>query len=172
MRLLPLERVSNLAITHIITLGEFIFLSLYFRAILKEDTFLDKYFRIYLGIVGGLIIANTLFIEKINVFNTNAKILVLFLIIIWIVYFFYDRSKKLMEVDIHEKAIRLINSGLLLYYSGSFFWFLFYKFTINNEVFYSHKVLIFNAALYLFFTIIVSIAILRVVFHRTKSTTE
>ena len=128
--------------------------------------FLNKYYKYYLGLVGGFIILNTLYFEEINTFNTNAKVLVLFLILFFATNFFYNRSKKLMEVDVHEKAVRLINSALLLYYSGSFFVYLFYKFTQNNKLFYSDKVLIFNASLYLIFTIIILIAILQVAFHR------
>jgi len=162
-------RVNNLAITHFVVMGEFVFLSAFFKAILDDNIFLNKYYKYYLGIAGGFIIINTLYLEEINTFNTNAKIFVLFLILFFATNFFYNRSKKLMDVDVHEKAIRLINSALLLYYSGSFFVYLFYKFTQNNKLFYSDKVLIFNASLYLIFTIIILIAIVQVVLQRKKA---
>ena len=159
-------RVNNLAITHFMVLGEFIFLSAFFRQVLSNNIILNKYFKYYLAIIGGFIIVNTLYLETINTFNTNAKVVVLFIILFFATNFFYNRSKQLMEVDVHEKAIRLINSALLLYYSGSFFVYLFYKFTQNNKLFYSDKMLIFNAGLYLTFTLIILIALLQIVVHR------
>jgi hypothetical protein len=163
--------VNNLVTTHLAVLGEFIFLSLFYKEILKEHIFFKKYFRIYLGVIGVLVILNTLYIEPINTFNTNAKVLVLFIIIMFAALFFFERAKKLMQVDVNEKAVRLINSALLVYYSGSFFVFLMYKFTQNNKQFYSKEMLIFNASLYLLFTIVMLIAILMVVLHRPKPET-
>lgn len=165
MRKLSFAGVNNLAITHILVLGEFVFLSFYFKGVLKNQVYFKKYFRLFLGVIGGLVITNTLFIEKINTFNTNAKVFVLLTIIFVSTLFFYDRAKRLMNIDAYEKANRIITSALLLYYSGSFFVYLFYKFTQNNEVFYSNKMLIFNAALYLLFTILMLMAILTVVFQ-------
>ncbi|MEM1321229.1 MAG: hypothetical protein AAGG75_13320 [Bacteroidota bacterium] len=169
MRLLSLERINNMAITHMISLGEFIFLSLFFRELLKGKFFLGKYFRFYLAIGGGLIIANTLFIEPLHTFNTNGKVLVLFIILFFATAFFYDRSQQLMEVDLHEKTTRLINSALLLYYSGSFFVYLFYKFTQRDEVFYSVEMMVFNAILYLIFTLLILMAILQVTLQGQKT---
>lgn len=170
MKLLANEKVANLAFTHIAVLGEFIFLALFFREVLKNQTLFKKYFRVFLGVTGGLIIANTLFVEKINSFNTNAKIMVLFLIIFLATSFFLDRSKRLMEVDVHEKALRIINTAILLYYAGSFFVYLFYKFTLNDMIFYSNKMLIFNSALYLIFTLLMLSAVI-IVINRPKQMT-
>ena len=170
MNLLGGEGVNNLAFTHLVVLGEFIFLSLFFREVLKHKVFFQRYFRLFLGIVGGLIIANTFFLEKINTFNTNAKTLVLFLIIFQATAFFYDRSKRLMEVDVHERAIRIIQATLLLYYSGSFFVYLFYKFTQNNKIFYSNKMMIFNASLYFIFTLLMLISFVILILPRKEIT--
>lgn len=163
--------INNMPISHLLVLGEFIFISLFYKKILKEHIFFKKYFRIYLGSIGSLVILNTLYIEPINTFNTNAKVLVLFIIIMFAALFFYERAKVLMKVDVNEKAIRLINSALLVYYSGSFFMFLMYKFMQENKQFYTKNILIFNSGLYLLFTIVMLIAILMVVLHRPKPET-
>lgn len=168
MLLLAYAKENNLVGTHLVVLGEFIFLSFFFKEILKRNTFFQKYFRLYLGIFGGLILANTLFLEEINTFNTNAKTLILFVIIFLATAFFYDRSKQLMEADIHEKALRIINAALLIYYSGSFFVYLFYKFTVNNEVFYSNKIMIFNASLYAIFTLMAFSAMIMMVLRKPE----
>lgn len=160
--------INNMPMTHLIVLGEFIFLSFFYKEILKEHILFKKYFKIYLGITGSLIILNTLYVENIATYNTNAKVLVLFIILMLAVLFFYERSKVLIKVNTNEKSVRLINSALLVYYSGSFFMFLMYKFMVNNEQFYTKNILIFNASLYLLFTTFILIAILIVVLHRPK----
>jgi hypothetical protein len=163
--------VNNMPITHLLVLGEFIFLSLFYKEMLKDHVFFKKYFKIHLGVIGSLIILNSLYVENISTYNTNAKVLVLFIIIMFAALFFYERAKVLMQIDVNEKAIRLINSALLVYYSGSFFMFLMYKFMVNNEQFYTKNILIFNGSLYLLFTIVMLIAILMVVLHRPKPET-
>ena len=162
MSLLAEVRVNNLAMTHLVVLVEFIFLSAFFRQLLPRENWLQQHYRFYLASIGGLVIANTLFVEPINTFNTNAKVLVLFVIIFWSARFFYDRLQQISETNREEKVLRQLVSGILLYYSGSFFVYLFYKFTLNNEVFYSDKMLIFNAGLYLVFTLIILTALVRV----------
>lgn len=164
------QRENNLATTHILVLGEFILLSSYFKELLGERFFLKKYYKMYLAVIGGFILFNSLFLEKITTFNTNAKTLVLFVIIFMTTSFFYDRSRQLMEVDKHEKAARTINAALLLYYSGSFFVYLFYKFTQDNMVFYSNKMLIFNASLYLLFALLMLLACSLILFSRKNQT--
>lgn len=158
------HQINNFALTHLMVLGEFVFLSAFYKEILQTASgVLNKYFKYYLLLIGALIIVNTLYVEAIDTFNTNAKVLVLFLILFFSTHFFYDRSKRLMEVDAEEKALRLINSALLLYYSGSFFVYLFYKFTQNNTLFYSSNVLIFNACLYLVFSMLIFIAMAQLI---------
>jgi len=171
MRLLAFERTNNLMMTHILCLGEFIFLSLFFRELLSHQQVLKKLFRPLLLIFGGLIISNTLYLEKINTYNTNGKVLVLFVVIFFATAFFYDRSKRLMEMNIHERITRIINSALLLYYSGSFFVYLFYKFTQSDEIFYSLEMMLFNVILYLLFTLIILTAFLMIAFQRKKTST-
>ena len=156
--LLADEGTNNLVITHLLALGEFIVLSLFFKEILVGDYLVKKYFRSFLAVFGGLIILNSLFLERINTFNTNAKTLVLFVIIFLSTAFFYDRSIRLMKVDAYERALRIMVSAILIYYSGSFFVYLFYKFSTNNKIFYSHKMLVFNSALYLIFTALMLVA--------------
>ena len=162
--------LNNLATTHLLVLGEFIFLSLFYQSVLPHYFIFKKYFSRYLAIVGGFIIANTLYLEQVNEFNTNAKVIVLFFILFFTILFFYDRSKHLTKPNLQEKAIRLVNVALLLYYSGSFFYFLFYKFTQNHKQFYTQGILVFNAALYLLYTILIAIAIIQVISPRPKPT--
>lgn len=162
--------VNNLHLLHLLAIIEFISLSLFFKEILNFSVpKVDLYYKIYLAIIGGIVISNSIWIENLRVFNTNGKILVQFVIIILCVIFFYQRAQNVSKINVYEKALRLTNSAMLIYYSGSFIYFLIYKFTANNKQFLSTEILIFNASLYLLFTILILIAILMVVTQRKKT---
>ncbi|MCI4667284.1 MAG: hypothetical protein MRZ79_03920 [Bacteroidia bacterium] len=167
--LLARQKVNNLSTTHILVLGESIFLFIFYREVSEEGSIFRKYFKIFIALLVGLIITNTLFIEKINTFNTNAKIFLLFVIIFLSTNFFYNRSRQLLTVDAYERSLRIINTALLLYYSGSFFVYLFYKFTQNNLEYYSNYILVFNSVLYMLFTILMLVSFGLVIFRRRES---
>lgn len=166
--------INNLHLLHLLVIVEFIFLSLFYKRILRfNHSRIDLIFKIYLILIGGFTLINSIWIEGLRVFNTNGKILVQFIIIILSVVFFYQRSMTIFKTNIYEKSLRLVNSALLIYYSGSFIYFLIYKFTSDNKKYDGIQVdlLIFNASLYLLFTILILIAILMVITQRKKPET-
>lgn len=167
------QNINNMPLLHILIFGEFIFLTSFFKEIfsIEKQIWLKKYFKIYVGIIGFILILNTLLIEPVIAFNTNGKILTQSITIIYTVFFFFQRATILMKIDKTERSLRLINSALLIYYSGSFFVFLLYNFMQQNKELYTTKVLVINVVLYLLFTIVILIAILMVILHRPKPET-
>lgn len=158
---------NNLFITHLLALGEFIYLAFFYKFILIKNHFFQKRFKLFIGTIGGLIILNTLFIQDLLTFNSYGKSL--FQVVILALGFFYFYEKTLKDYNLpHQKSINLINSAILLYYSGSFLIFLSFDFLINNLKLYSSNISITNGILYLLFTILLFIAYLMAIFGKQE----
>ena len=155
---------NNFWLLHLLTLGEFIFLSLFYYHLFKENDRFQKFIRIFLPIVSLLIISNSIFLEPITGYNSNAKALTQLFIISYAIYYFYIVSTKEILTDNYNKALHIINSGILLYYAGSLFIFMFGK--IAMDIVEWKLFLIFNATLYFIFLIIVLIGLWKVIFKQ------
>ncbi len=110
----------NIPLLHLYTLFEFILISLFYYHTFEFRQLRKKHFYIFIIIVSGLIVANSVFIQSIYEFNTNAKIVVSMIICFYSIIFF---QQKLLSAP--NKQLSLINSGILLYFSGSLLVFAF-----------------------------------------------
>jgi len=161
------NRINNLPLLHIYTLLEFMMLSLFYRTILKRVSFVQKYFGLVFW--GGIIVIvlNSLFLQNLTEFNSNAKTFSHITLLGLTLLFFMDRMQinNLEELD---GGLNMINSGILFYLSGSLFIFMTSNILIedNSQV---HEILwIINAMLYLIFQIIILIGVWKVLYPRTN----
>lgn len=158
--------INNLPLLHVYTLGEFILLSWFYKSLIaKPVLFQNKY--LYLVIVGCiLIILNSIFFQSIFEFNPLAKTFVQIIIISYAVLYFYNLTENQSLAPIIEKSLRLINSAILLYYSGSLFIFMCGQISFDSTDLY--KIFwIFNAILNLIFQVLILWAIWKVVSRKT-----
>ncbi len=162
----PFGITNNLFLLHILTLGEFILLSLFYNQMYKEVSTWQKNAGLFVLIVSGLIVANSLFIQPLYKFNTNARTLSQAIIIAYAVgYYLQATNEKLGKFS---KGINIINAGVLLYYTGSFFIFMFGNVLLGLEP--RHNLFwLTNALLYLVFQLLVFTAAIWQ-FRQTKST--
>lgn len=168
--ILAANKIRNLPLLHILTLGEFVLLSLFFRILLKEVAFFQKYFNHFFitGIV--FIIANSLFFENIFIYNSISKSGVQIAIISYAVIYFYQLTNHVNLQDQLHKSLRLINAAIIIYYSASLFVFLFGQIiNAKGSKFFHLGIPIFHTSIYLIFQIIILIAIIKYVFRRTLS---
>ncbi|MGK0364010.1 MAG: hypothetical protein ACI85O_001064 [Saprospiraceae bacterium] len=153
---------NNLPLLHLYTLFEFIFISLFYKEIIFNNLKIKNYFTPFLGLMIIVIIGNSLFLESIMGYNSNAKGLTQFFIISYsIVYFF---NKISVEVQRENLYLNRINAAILLYYAGSLFVFIFAKFLSNHSGDISGYFWEFNAILYSAFQILILITTWRLVF--------
>jgi len=157
---------NNLPLLHLYTLGEFILLSFFYKSLLSRSAFFQKSF--WFLIVGGslLILINSLFFQSIYEFNPLAKTSVQIIIIAFSILYFYTLNDSLVLYSTVEKSLRLINSAVLLYYSGSLFIFM------CNQIFFDNSDLYkifwtFNAVLNLIFQLLILWGLWKVVFRKT-----
>ena len=166
---IPFPNNNNLPLLHLYTLGEFVLLSLFFKSLIKKPSAFQKYFWVFIGLFLVLIIGNTIFLQGIFEFNSYAKTGVQVVLITYSVLYFYNLSNEVDLTNPYQKSLRLINSALLIYFSGSLFIFMFSNYLTKHKIDIHHGFWAFNAFLNLVFQILVLVGIWRVTFRRAKS---
>lgn len=121
---------NNLPLLHIYTLGEFVLFSLFYKNLLEKPFIFHTIFPYFLAIGSAFIIANSIFFQSIYAFNTYAKSMVQISIIGYAVLYFYNMMEDKLLAENTSKSLRLINSAIIIYYSGSLFVFM-YGFSID-----------------------------------------
>lgn len=157
------KSINNLPLLHFYTLVEFVLLTLFYHQIFNTIHLWRKYIVFFSALVLGLILANSIFLQPITVFNTYSKTLTQAIFIIYAIIFF----SQSLHSQVFYPAIKIINSAILLYYAGSLFIFMFSNVFFQLDEF--HRVFwVANALLYLIFQLLVFTAIWQ--FRQTKST--
>ncbi|AXG70057.1 hypothetical protein KORDIASMS9_02286 [Kordia sp. SMS9] len=157
---------NNLPLLHIYTLGEFILFSFFYRSLLDKPVFFRKYFWQFLILGNLLIVSNSIFLQSIFVFNTFAKTFVQLTIIGFAIVYFYNLVENQKFAPTLSKSIRLINSAILVYYSGSLFVFMCSNVYFENAQIYD-IFWIFNALLNVLFHLLILIGLWNVFFKKT-----
>lgn len=65
-------------------------------------------------------------------FNNHSNIVSALLLIVFIVYFFYEKMNTVVMYPLYQSITFWICVGLLLYFAGSFFFFLFIKSSVDK----------------------------------------
>lgn len=167
-RICSYSGLNNLPLLHLYTLGEFLFVSFFYKSLIHKPSFFQNHFRTLIISGATLIMLNSLFIQPILEFNTIAKTSVQIIIISYAVLYFYNLTESHNLSNTTEKSLRLINSAVIIYYSGSFFVFMCGQFSFESSALY--KIFwAFNAALNLIFQLLILWEIWRVIFRKTPS---
>lgn len=162
-------RINNLPLLHIYTLAEFLCLSYFFSILIQKPQLNSKNFFYFCLGMATLIVLNSIFLQSIFTFNSYAKTLVQSLIILYVILYFYNLSGEVDNNNPYQQALRLINSALIVYYSGSLFIFMFSNTFLQNKVQMNAGFWVFNAGLYLAYQLLVLISVWRLTFNRAKS---
>jgi hypothetical protein len=152
--------INNLPLLHIYTLAEFILFSYFYKSIIKKpSTFHTIYWYFIIG-GSAFIIFNSIFLQSIFDFNSIAKTFVQISIIAYAVIYFYHLVDDPTLSPSTSKSLRLVNSAIITYYSGSLFIFMFNGISLgddgSNIIFW-----IFNSLLNIIFHLLIFYALWR-----------
>lgn len=145
---------NNLPLLHLYTLGEFILFSMFYRILYAKVKWIQRYYWMFVCTISGFIILNSLFLQSIYEFNSYAKTLVQLLIMGYAIFYFYhliDEENK----NTTENGIKVINSAVLIYYSGSLFIFMFSNYFLSQNIRIHVGFWVFNAFLNMLFQILI-----------------
>lgn len=122
---------NNLPLLHLHTLGEFLLLSMFYRRLLSNKKFITW----IIFIVGAGIILNSVFLQNIWSINSNARAVAQATIIFYSLLLFFDRLKAI-DSKILYRPLFLINTAILIYFSGSLIIFIFSEiFSVDQNVY-------------------------------------
>jgi len=152
---------NNLPILHIYTLLELVLLSLFYKKIGNWGKPI-----LWITIISStLILCNTIFLQPIQGFNNNARTLEQIIIIIYSIAFFFNYPTRIANDKSLAQSLNLINSAILIYFSGSLFIFMFSQLFIDKREVYL-KFWVFNAFLSFLFQLLVFISLWRIAFRK------
>ena len=154
--------LNNLPLLHLYTLLEFIFLSLFYRSIFRDLKL--RYLDLFILLVGLFIIVNSAFLQPVNGFNNNAKTLTQLIFIAYTLIYLFKLPKQ------ENALLNLLNSGILIYYSGSLFIFMFTNVLtdLKELIPYYNYLWLANAFLYLIFQLIILYGLWKTVYRQMK----
>ncbi|WP_461303529.1 hypothetical protein [Aureisphaera sp.] len=159
---------NNLPLLHLYTLGEFLLFSYFYKSLLNKPKPFQLFFPLFVAGISVLIILNSIFVQSIYGFNTIAKTLVQVLIISYSVLYFYNLVENQKASNHIAKSLRLINSAIMIYYSGSLFIFMCSKISFENTetyiVFWA-----FNAILNVIFQLLILWGVWIAFFRKNRS---
>lgn len=115
--------MNNLLLIRMVTIFEFIFLSIFYYKVIKVNS-LKKYYYVAFSL---LLLISSYDIYK-NGFFSSDSITVTYTFILLIIQSlatFYMLTQRLTHLNITCSPIFWVNTGVLIYFSGTFFLFLF-----------------------------------------------
>jgi hypothetical protein len=139
--ILFLNGINNLALFHLFTLIECIFIIFYFGTLLERKT--DKWLlsiTLFLFIVFS--IWNVLKQESLDTYPSNQRVAECILIMLLCMYFFWDLFRKSQIPDLISYPHYWLVSGFLLYFAGTFFLNIVGKIAITTDKlgFYAYNI--------------------------------
>ncbi len=165
------RKINNMPLLHLYTLLSFWLFSFFYRELFREKPVVRRYFWPYMAVVTLLLIANTLWLEPVWGFNSNAKTLIQCIFIAYVVYYLFDAFGKTDFLQPNDLAVSLVNMAILIYNAGSLFIFMFAK-TLNNGLLSAKAqsgLWMVNSLLYLIFQLLLLLALWIQAFKATKS---
>ena len=163
--------INNLFLLHIYTLLELLSWSYFYYYLFRKRQTINKWLPYFTLILSMLIILNTIILEPMSGFNSNAKTLVQLTLIAYSVYYFFTAFGNIDLTLPVPRAITFINFSVILYYSGSLFIFMLPK--LLTSIGFDHAKInslwAINALLLLVFHTLISISLWTVAFRKQKS---
>lgn len=153
---LAMNHFNNMPVFHVFTVLEFIILTLFFRE-LSNNPKAIMLFNILLVAFPVFAILNTAYIQPIHTYNSISRTVESLLLIGFSLASFYTMLGQNHPLNKQSKNLMWINAGMLCYFSGSLFLFIFSKYimkdvTANKVAWIIHAVLV-AAFLYTMITV-------------------
>lgn len=175
-RILAADRLNNLPLLHLYTLGEFVLFSLFYRELFGPGHWFRRSVRLgrarleafapWLGGISLLVIMNSLYLQSIWEFNSFAKTLVQLILIGYAIAFMFRDGEEGGGPAGRRSATRWVNAAVLIYYSGSLFIFMFSNYFLSRGMRLHQGFWAFNAILNLVFQVIIMLMLWSVSRHR------
>ncbi|MEM1217878.1 MAG: hypothetical protein AAGH79_03165 [Bacteroidota bacterium] len=165
------QKIPNLFLLHYYTVLEWVCWAFFYAYLLHPARFFRTYWPLLTAIVTALLIANSIWLEPLDGFNSNAKTLVQLLLLGASISYFFQSFGRIDLSRPVPFALILINFAVLIYYSGSLFIFMFSKILNQYQVDFGQQRLFWaiNGLLYVLFVLLILISIWKAAYRKTTS---
>jgi hypothetical protein len=154
---LALSNKNNLPLLHFYTLAEFILLSAFFIPLIFPTPSQQRIAFRLAGLIGLLVIANSIWIQPIHTYNSYSYTLVNLLIIASCLFLLFRLFNQAVQPEYLHQFYFTVSAALFVYLSGSIFIFMFGPY-LEKISFASQSTLwMFNAILNLTYQIVILI---------------
>ncbi|MEP6677393.1 MAG: hypothetical protein ABJA78_19690 [Ferruginibacter sp.] len=123
------HRINNLPLLHIYTVFEFISFSFFYKKVFDEGRKTNRFLILQISFV-ILCILNAVFLQSIYSFNSYTLALKALILMLLAVNYFAKLFTNIGETKIIMMPRFWFNSGMFLYFSGSFIFYIFSNFTL------------------------------------------
>ena len=120
LRIMSPYKLNNLPLLHVYTLLEFILFSWIYRSMGIFDKWSSQQFWTFVTVVAALIVANSLFLQSIFIYNSYAKSLVQACLVFYSIAYIFQLRPQTPSYQ----ALNILNTAVLTYYAGSSFIFM------------------------------------------------
>ena len=169
--LLWLQSFTNLPILHIYTVAEFCLLGMFFALLAPPKDSTRNVITIVVVAGAVLMLLNTLFLQEILQFNSNARTLEAILLAGMGVYYLFLLSGPNSHLEASEgKAFSVINAGIILYFSASLLIFLTSAFTGSMSKEMSRNIWVIHALLNILYNVLLCAGL--IAFWKTSLTSS
>ncbi len=124
--------INNLPFFHLYAIIEFSFLGVIFYRVFTRPSF-KKAIIVTIIAFAAFAVINALFIQSIYEFNTIARAVESFLLILLALLFFYKVFQESTVKRLERYPMFWISSGILVYFCGSFFLFIFSNYILGQS---------------------------------------
>ncbi len=132
--ILGMNNINNMPVFHVFTMLEFLILTFFFRQLANPGIW-----KLIITILGFLFIVfgvvNLLFIQPIFTYNSIPRSIESMLLIVYGLQWFYSSLGSPNRSPQHT-ALAWINSGIICYFSGSVFLFIFNEYVVQHSASY------------------------------------
>jgi len=144
--------IMNLPVLHVYTVVEFSWITWFYYVAMPS--YLPR--KVAIGAIIVFAVAallNTIYLQPVTQFNTYARTLASIIVITYALIYFYKIISEVQITNLEKDPIFWVNTGFLIYFSGSTLLFVFsnfilpFKTSLNIYVWALHAV--FNILLYL-----------------------
>lgn len=123
--------MNNMPVMHVYTFVEFALLALFYKKLLDSERS-GRIINLLIPSFFMMCVLNVLYFQDLYTYNTYTKSIEALLILIFSIVYFVKVLDKVEVEDKNQNVLTYINSGLLIYFSGSFIWFVIFNLTIGN----------------------------------------
>ncbi|MEM8908979.1 MAG: hypothetical protein AAGD05_14125, partial [Bacteroidota bacterium] len=157
------NNLNNFFTMHLFTLLELIFFALFFKPYLKKPRLFARYYDVIIAGFLGIIVCFSLFVQPIQLMNVYSETLENIILMFLSILFFSTLylSEDALE-DRFRRPLVLVNSGLLLYLSGSLLIFMFGEYILLHSLNMQWIIWMINVILNMIFKVLVLVALIQV----------